>query len=114
MLGSYSPYSNFLRGRCLNYIGTGGALDTGMRRGEILGLKWSQIRSGFIYLQKTKTNESRQIPINETLERLFAGLRKEQGLKSEHVFTFARGEDKLKGKDPVRGRKGPHQWPICC
>ena len=39
------------------------ALHTGMRKSEILGLKWEQIRNGFIYLDKTKTNEARQIPI---------------------------------------------------
>ena len=47
------------------------ALNAGMRRGEILSLKWSQVRNGFIYLRKTKTNEGRQIPINETLASLF-------------------------------------------
>ena len=47
------------------------AVNTGMRRGELLSLKWEQIRNGFIYLQKTKTNEPRQIPINDTLVELF-------------------------------------------
>jgi integrase len=37
------------------------AINTGMRRGEILGLKCGQVRNGFIYLEKTKTNEYRQI-----------------------------------------------------
>jgi integrase len=64
------------------------ALNTGMRRGEILSLKWGQIRNGFIYLQQTKTNESRQIPINEDLERVFKKIRKEKELTSEYVFTY--------------------------
>ena len=66
------------------------ALNTGMRRGEILSLKWTQIRNGFIYLQKTKTDEPRQIPINEALEALFASIRKTQPTSAEHVFLFAR------------------------
>jgi integrase len=64
------------------------ALNTGMRRGEILNLKWNQIRNGFIYLDKTKTNEARQIPINDTLEILFKRIRKEHGLKLKHVFLY--------------------------
>jgi integrase len=64
------------------------ALNTGMRRGEILSLKWNQIRNGFIYLDKTKTNESRQIPINDTLKILFKEIRKQHGFESEHVFLY--------------------------
>jgi integrase len=82
------------------------ALNTGMRKGEILSLKWSQIRNGFIYLQKTKTNESRQIPINDELAELFKTIRKENGFKNEYVFIYAKGEHNLKGKEPVRKRKG--------
>jgi integrase len=47
-----------------------------MRKGEILSLKWGQIRNGFIYLEKTKTKTKREIPINEELERLFKEIRK--------------------------------------
>jgi integrase len=64
------------------------ALNTGMRRGEILSLKWDQIRNGFIYLKETKTKEPRQIPINNTLEALFKNIRKEHGLKSKYVFLY--------------------------
>ena len=53
-----------------------------------MGLKWSQIRNGFIYLDKTKTNEARQIPVNDTLEALFKQIRKENGFKSKHVFLY--------------------------
>ncbi|MFC1868057.1 tyrosine-type recombinase/integrase [Thermodesulfobacteriota bacterium] len=81
------------------------ALNTGMRRGEILSLKWSQIQNGFIYLQKTKTNESRQIPINDELTEMFKDIRKEKEFKLEYVFTYAKGEHNLKGKEPVRKRK---------
>jgi len=66
------------------------ALNTGMRRGEILSLKWSQIRNGFIYLEKTKTKERREIPINDTLAQIFKEIRREQGLTSEYVFTYAK------------------------
>lgn len=66
------------------------ALNTGMRRGEILNLKWENIRNGFIYLEKTKTKERREIPINDELDRVFKEIRKEQGLSSEYVFTYQR------------------------
>jgi integrase len=83
------------------------ALHTGMRRGEILNLKWSYIRNGHIYLppEITKTGEARQIPLNDDLAVLFKDIRKE--FKGEYVFTYARNEDKLKGVEPVRKRKRP-------
>jgi integrase len=57
-----------------------------MRPGEILTLKWSQIRNGFIYLQKTKTNEARQIPINEDLDLPFKQIRAEQNPAGSNVI----------------------------
>ncbi len=85
------------------------AIHSGIRRGEILSLKWSQIRNGLIYLQNTKTNEARQVPINDDVAALLKKIRKE--LNGEHVFTYRKSEDKLKGLEPVRKRKGPAPVP---
>ncbi|MBN1829831.1 MAG: site-specific integrase [Deltaproteobacteria bacterium] len=62
------------------------ALNTGMRKGEILSLKWSQIRNGFIYLNKTKTDEARQIPVNSDLELCFKAMRKRREIRSDYLF----------------------------
>ena len=86
------------------------AIHTGMRRGEILSLKWSQVRNGFIYLEKTKTNEARQIPINDDLEKLFKGIRREKHLASAHVFTYRKNEEKI--KDYERYRKRTEAIPL--
>jgi len=68
------------------------AINTGMRKGEILSLKWSQVKkNGFIYLEKTKTDEARQIPINDDLEECFKGIRKRQQLTSQYVFSDGSG-----------------------
>ena len=80
------------------------ALNTGMRKGEILSLKWGQIKNGMIYLRKTKTDEPRQIPINDALQVVFDDLKKHgepsnvkrldgkkvliPKSKTDHVFTF--------------------------
>jgi integrase len=64
------------------------AINTGMRRGEILSLKWDQIKDGLIYLTETKTSEPREIPINDALEDLFKRIRKRKGFRSKYVFTF--------------------------
>jgi integrase len=67
------------------------ALHTGMRRGEVLGLKWEQIRNGFIYLKETKSGKGRQIPINDQAARVFRELRKKNQLKSPYVFCDSKG-----------------------
>ncbi len=52
------------------------ALNTGMRKSEILNLKWEQadLRHGFILLDITKNGERREIPINETLRGILQGI----------------------------------------
>ena len=62
------------------------ALNAGMRRGEILGLKWDNVdmKHGFILLDKTKNGERREIPINGTLRATLAGIPRRLDLP--HVF----------------------------
>ncbi len=52
------------------------ALNTGMRRGEILNLKWDMVdmKHGFILLDITKNGERREIPINGTLRTALEAL----------------------------------------
>jgi len=66
-------------------------INTGMRREEVLTLKWEQIRDGFIYLSKTKTDEARQIPINDDLAEVLKAIRRKNQLKSEYVFCDSKG-----------------------
>ncbi len=61
-----------------------------MRRREILNLKWGCVRNGLVYLKETRTKNPRVIPINDTLQRIFSNIRKEQGLTSQWVFTYCR------------------------
>jgi integrase len=64
------------------------ALHTGMRKSEILDLKWSQIRNDHIYLRKTKSNKKREIPINNDLAALFKQIRQRRHLTFEYVFVY--------------------------
>jgi integrase len=50
------------------------ALNTGMRKDEVLSLKWDSIdlRHGFILLDRTKNGERREIPINQTVRDILS------------------------------------------
>jgi len=52
------------------------ALNTGMRKEEILNLKWDNVdlKNGFILLDITKNGERREIPINATLHGILSGI----------------------------------------
>jgi len=62
------------------------ALNTGMRKGEILSLVWEQVdlKHGFILLIDTKNGERREIPINETLRYSLSSLPRH--IASPYVF----------------------------
>lgn len=66
------------------------AFNTGMRRGEILNLKWSDIDFAnlSITIIKTKNNEIRRVPINQTLYDELQRLPKSE---SGYVFCDANG-----------------------
>jgi len=66
------------------------ALTTGMRKSEILGLKWDYIKPNdrFILLPVTKNNTVRVVPMNNTLLNALVDLPRE----SEFVFWNARGK----------------------
>jgi len=62
------------------------ALNTGMRRGEILGLRWRDldIKRSVIYLHNTKNGEKRELPINEQVKTELIRVRKNP--LSEYIF----------------------------
>lgn len=69
------------------------ALLTGMRKGELLGLKWGNIVGDFINLKgdKTKSGKGRQIPINARLAEVLWEVRQKNQLRSEYVFCDSQG-----------------------
>ena len=70
------------------------ALNTGMRLGEILGLKWRDIdiQRGIIYLYNTKNGEKRELPVNEQVKTAF--IRTPKHPKSEFVFHLPDGSQR--------------------
>jgi integrase len=67
------------------------ALNTGMRRGEILNLKWQHVdfKRNIIHLYNTKNGEKREIPINEPVSMLLTELGKYK--YGEYVFAHKSG-----------------------
>lgn len=72
------------------------ALNTGMRRGEILGLTWEQVdlKHGFLLLDKTKSGKRREIPINSSLSETLRTLLVARRIDIPFVFF-----------DPITGRR---------
>jgi excisionase family DNA binding protein len=67
------------------------ALNTGMRRGEILGLRWSQVDldKKTIRVERTKSGRNRYVFLNSDLHSIFEELHQAEE-KSEHVFRNSR------------------------
>jgi integrase len=70
------------------------AINTGMRAGEILHLRWDQVdfNNGLITVDKTKSGEARKIPMNEDLTRTLQKIKLQTASDSGYVFCKADGK----------------------
>jgi integrase len=66
------------------------AATTGMRRGEILGLRWLDVdlANSTIWLRQTKNGEGRVVYLNETAKAALESLEHHSGPSIAPVFTF--------------------------
>jgi len=71
------------------------ALNTGMRRGEILSLKWADVDFGksFILIEDSKSGRSRKVPMNEFVYKILKELPR---TSEEHVFFNPETNDHIK------------------
>jgi integrase len=87
------------------------AINTGMRRGEILSLKWSQVRGGFIYLQKgVKTKERREIPINDDLDILLKRRKAQQHSKGATVIKWDKNKVVRLEGNPIEHKNSASEY----
>ena len=71
------------------------ALHTGMRRGELLELKWEDVSftHRFIRITRSKNNRSRKVPMNSVV---YAELKRLRKVRGEYVFTKLRSPERLR------------------
>lgn len=74
------------------------SLHTGLRRGELLKLKWENVYLNLkqpmitVVGKTSKTGKTRHVPLNAEALRILRGWKDQPGLKSQYVFTGAEGE----------------------
>ncbi len=76
------------------------ALYSGMRRSEMLKLKWSDIdyEHGFIYIRAPKGGEDQKIPLNNKARALLESHKKS---KSQYIFPGAKGRQRTQMSNAV-------------
>jgi len=90
------------------------ALNTGMRKGEILSLEWERhvdLRHGFILLDVTKNGQRREIPINRTLREALQRIVRH--IKSPYVFTSQKEKMYVEIKRSFRTACKRAEWERC-
>lgn len=80
------------------------ALTTGARKGEIMGLRWSQIdfkrRAITLAHGETKNNAGRALPLSGEIVELLKARNKVRNLKDDRVFPPAEGCKELELREP--------------
>ena len=71
------------------------ALNTGMRRGEILSLRWKDIDlvRGYIFIEDSKSGRSRKVPINGEVFEALGGLKQDGELVLSNAETGSHIKD---------------------
>jgi integrase len=66
------------------------AIETGMRQGEITGLKWVDVNleTGVANLERTKNGESRQVPLRGKVRALLLDLKESRPIHSSGDYIF--------------------------
>ena len=66
------------------------ALNTGMRRGEILNLVWADVDAtrGLLLVSNTKSGRDRYVPINEAVRNVLGGLSRCEGDEEARLFEI--------------------------
>ena len=72
------------------------AINTGLRRSEIFNLGWEDInfKEGFIYVSDSKNNDSRVVPINQTLRDTLVLLKNKSS--GEYLFSYGDSGEPVK------------------
>lgn len=73
------------------------ALHTGMRRGEILALNWSDVdfARGQLHIRQSKTDRPRSVPMNNTVRETLARLQPSPRQSQPYIFAGRRDNKRL-------------------
>lgn len=88
------------------------AVNTGMRKGELLALRWEHIVHGAAYIYKSKSGKPRVVPLNEAALEVVREMRQKNQLRSPYVFCDKDGRpsggNSRTVSPPLAG--GPASW----